>query len=63
MPALPKEMVPALLATGASARLPDAVAPRFRPGDAVIARNLNPVGHTRVPRYIKGRRGTIRACP
>lgn len=59
MPALPKEMVPGLLATGASARLPDAVTPRFRAGDAVIARNVNPVGHTRVPRYIKGKRGVV----
>lgn len=60
MPALPKEMVPGMLATGASARLSDPVTPRFRAGDAVIARNLNPVGHTRLPRYIKGKRGTIR---
>lgn len=59
MPALPKEMVPILLATGASARLPVALTPRFRVGDAVIARNVNPVGHTRVPRYIKGRRGVV----
>ena len=59
MPALPKEMVPGLLATGASARLPEPVAPRFRVGDAVIARNVNPVGHTRVPRYIKGKRGVV----
>ena len=60
MPALPKEMVPGMLATGASSRLSDPVAPRFRAGDAVVARNLNPVGHTRLPRYIKGKRGTIR---
>ncbi|MCC2656379.1 MAG: nthB [Panacagrimonas sp.] len=59
MPALPKEMVPGLLAVGASARLPDKVPPRFRVGDAVIARNVNPVGHTRVPRYIKSRRGVV----
>ncbi|MGH8516971.1 MAG: SH3-like domain-containing protein [Panacagrimonas sp.] len=60
MPVLPREMVPGLLATGASSRLPDPVAPRFRAGDGVIARNLNPVGHTRLPRYIKGKRGSIR---
>lgn len=60
MPALPREMVPGLLAAGASSRLPDPVASRFRAGDAVVARNLNPVGHTRLPRYIKGKRGTIR---
>jgi nitrile hydratase len=50
-----------LLSTGASARSTDAVAARFRAGDAVVARNINPVGHTRLPRYIKGKRGVIRA--
>src|SRR5216683_3871126 len=33
---------------------------RFRVGDAVVARNLNPRGHTRLPRYVRGHRGTIR---
>ena len=31
----------------------------FKPGDSVIASNLNPIGHTRVPRYIRGRCGII----
>ena len=29
---------------------------RFREGDRVVARNLNPVGHTRLPRYVRGKR-------
>lgn len=33
---------------------------RFRPGDPVLARNLNPEGHTRLPRYARGRCGVIR---
>jgi nitrile hydratase subunit beta len=33
--------------------------PRFKPGDRVIARNLNPEGHTRLPRYARGHHGTI----
>ena len=33
--------------------------PKFKPGDSVIARRINPVGHTRLPRYVRGRRGTI----
>jgi nitrile hydratase beta subunit len=41
------------------ARLDDDVPPKFRPGDRVIARKLNPVGHTRLPRYARGRRGMI----
>jgi nitrile hydratase len=31
----------------------------FREGDRVVARNINPVGHTRLPRYVRGRRGVI----
>jgi nitrile hydratase beta subunit len=33
---------------------------RFHPGDIVIARNRNPQGHTRLPRYARGRRGVVR---
>lgn len=33
--------------------------PGFAPGDAVRARNLHPAGHTRLPRYVRGRRGTV----
>lgn len=34
--------------------------PRFRVGDRVIARNFNPPGHTRSPRYVRGHHGVIR---
>jgi nitrile hydratase subunit beta len=33
---------------------------RFSPGDHVITRNLNPAGHTRLPRYARGKRGVVR---
>ncbi len=33
---------------------------RFREGDEVRARNLNPAGHTRLPRYVRGRTGAVR---
>lgn len=32
---------------------------QFKPGDRVRARNLNPTGHTRLPRYVRGRVGVI----
>jgi nitrile hydratase len=35
------------------------VPPKFKVGDGVVARNLHPMGHTRVPRYARGRRGVI----
>jgi nitrile hydratase len=34
-------------------------APRFAVGDAVLTRNDHPIYHTRIPRYVRGRRGTI----
>jgi len=32
---------------------------RFREGNRVVARNINPIGHTRLPRYVRGKRGVI----
>ncbi len=34
-------------------------APRFALGDKVRARRINPPGHTRLPRYLRGHAGTI----
>jgi nitrile hydratase len=36
-------------------------APRFAVGDAVVTKNLNPPGHTRLPRYVRGRQGIVAA--
>jgi nitrile hydratase len=44
---------------GASSRVAAAVAPRFKVGDRIRVRNINPPGHTRMPRYIRGHVGTI----
>ncbi|WP_457106155.1 nitrile hydratase subunit beta [Methylobacterium sp. P5_C11] len=41
-----------------SSRTPDAPA-RFAVGDAVRARNIYPTGHTRLPRYVRGKPGRI----
>ena len=35
------------------------VPPRFKVGQRVRARNMNPAGHTRLPRYARGRLGII----
>lgn len=32
---------------------------RFAVGDAVIVRDIHPQGHTRVPRYVRGKRGVV----
>ena len=51
--------VPARMRSRLSARVAANVPPKFKPGDRVVARNINPVGHTRLPRYARGHRGTI----
>ncbi|MFN8555885.1 MAG: nitrile hydratase subunit beta [Dehalococcoidia bacterium] len=33
--------------------------PRFAAGDLIVTRTISPVGHTRLPRYARGKRGTI----
>jgi nitrile hydratase beta subunit len=58
-PALPKDMVGTAVATGAAARM-DANSPaRFQRGDRVVAKNINPATHTRLPRYVRGKTGVV----
>jgi nitrile hydratase subunit beta len=59
VPALTVEKAAALIAKGAPTSRDVPVAPRFETGQRVRARNINPVGHTRLPRYARGKLGTI----
>ena len=52
------EVAPMLAAGWPSSRNIPATA-RFHAGQRVRARNINPVGHTRLPRYARGKLGTI----
>ena len=36
-----------------------AIKPRFKVGQRVRARNIHPTGHTRLPRYARGKLGTV----
>lgn len=56
---LTPEMVPAVVAGGASCRVAEHVAPKFGVGDRIRVRNHNPPTHTRLPGYLRGKRGTI----
>src|SRR5260370_10800768 len=59
-PPLPAPGVPAMAARRGSYMRPQADAQaRFQAGDHVRARKINPEGHTRLPRYARGREGTI----
>ena len=51
--------VPKALYKSKGARVAVDVPPRFRVGDQVLTRNIHPTGHTRIPRYARGRRGAI----
>jgi len=42
-----------------TADLPAQTHARFKVGDRVLVRNIHPAGHTRVPRYVRGKRGTV----
>ena len=59
VPALTVEKATALVAKGVPASRNVSVAPRFQTGQRVRARNMHPVGHTRLPRYVRAKLGTI----
>ncbi len=58
-PPLSASGVPAWIVGGAPKRRDVAVPPRFQVGQRVRARNIHPTGHTRLPRYARGKFGTI----
>jgi nitrile hydratase len=58
-PALTPEGARALVASGVPTSRPVGSSPRFDIGQQVRARDLNPIGHTRLPRYVRGRVGTV----
>ena len=58
-PRVAAAMVPALVTKRNSARRDAAVSPRFKVGQRVRARNINPTGHTRLPRYARGKVGVV----
>ena len=53
------EMIPAILASGGPATRPSNRPKGFAIGDKVRARTINPSGHTRLPRYARGKAGEI----
>ena len=51
--------MPWLVATGVPTRRNTPAAPKFLVGQRIRARNINPTGHTRLPRYARAKLGTI----
>ncbi|MBQ0822245.1 nitrile hydratase subunit beta [Microvirga sp. HBU67558] len=56
---LKAEDVPAVLARGGPAKRPIEQPARFAIGDRVRTRNIHPQGHTRLPRYARGKTGVV----
>ena len=56
-----RETMLCVIAGGAPCLRPAAAAPAFAAGDRVTARNMHPRGHTRLPRYVRGRPGVVEA--
>ena len=59
VPALTREMAAQLVITGDPTSRDVPVPAKFRTGQRVRAINANPPGHTREPRYVRGKLGTI----
>jgi nitrile hydratase subunit beta len=56
---LAAERVAGLLAKGGPTQRPATAPQRFCIGQRVFARNMHPVGHTRLPRYVRGHVGCV----
>ncbi|MGF9758389.1 nitrile hydratase subunit beta [Microvirga sp. 0TCS3.31] len=56
---LKAEDVPAVLARGGPAERPIEQPARFAVGNRVRTRNMHPRGHTRLPRYARGKTGVV----
>ncbi|NIE98907.1 nitrile hydratase subunit beta [Pantoea sp. Acro-805] len=48
-----------LITTPPNYHRPVDVTPEFQPGDSIVTHNLNPLLHTRLPRYARGKKGVI----
>jgi nitrile hydratase len=53
------EDVPAMLARGGPSSRPADHPARFAVGERVVTRNMHPKGHTRLPRYARGKEGVV----
>jgi hypothetical protein len=51
--------VPGVLAAGSPYDRPVDVPARFAVGDRICTRNMHPSGHTRLPRYARGKAGVV----
>jgi nitrile hydratase beta subunit len=60
-PPAPQEHKPQMASGGAGNLRPVSTPPAFAVGDRVRAADIHPPGHTRLPRYVRGRTGRVTA--
>ena len=58
-PTMTADMAPRIVNRGIRSAVEPGVRPTFKVGQRVRARSINPGGHTRLPRYARGKRGRI----
>ena len=59
IPRLTADKIPSFVQNGVRFSRDIAITPKFREGQRVRARNMNPPNHTRLPRYARGKTGTV----
>jgi nitrile hydratase beta subunit len=59
VPPLTAQQVPGMHRKGGPTLREVRTTPRLKPGDRVIAKNMHPAGHTRLPRYVRGKPGIV----
>ena len=57
--AMPATPAPRIKWMAPDSERPVTKAPRFAVGETVVTRNIHPTGHTRLPRYARGKHGVI----
>ncbi|HEX7929148.1 MAG TPA: nitrile hydratase subunit beta [bacterium] len=58
-PPLKAAAVPGLLSRGSPTTRDVPVVQRFQVGNRIVTKNMHPTGHTRLPRYVRGKPGVI----
>lgn len=59
LPPVPPEMIEFAMTNPLPVNLDMDIPAKFKAGDQIIAKNMHPLHHTRIPRYIRGRRGVV----
>lgn len=59
LPPLPREAAEFAMTNPLPANVDVDIPARYAVGDVVLTKNMNPEHHTRIPRYVRGKRGVI----